>query len=203
VQEKYLRGVLGVDGETWWKSARGIGWEWKREREKFEDKMDGREECRILTECWGEKKKNKKKKEREVLPEERVCQWRSGKIETKRKSDECRAEWKGQRHRQARKKGDNERIKFNREYERCMTEKIRESLGRDNARERKMMARFGTRREKTGWKKRKECAECAMRRERQSSTCGMDANWERRREWSGDNYVNNEDEREIERGGKG
>jgi hypothetical protein len=36
--------------------------------------MDGREECRILTECWGEKKKNKEKKEREVLPEERVCQ---------------------------------------------------------------------------------------------------------------------------------
>jgi hypothetical protein len=36
--------------------------------------MDGREECSILTECWGEKKKNKEKKEREVLPEERVCQ---------------------------------------------------------------------------------------------------------------------------------
>jgi hypothetical protein len=32
---------------------------------KFEDKMDGREECRILTECWGEKKKNTEKKERE------------------------------------------------------------------------------------------------------------------------------------------
>jgi hypothetical protein len=27
----------------------------KRET-KFEDKMDGREECRILTECWREKK---------------------------------------------------------------------------------------------------------------------------------------------------
>ncbi|KAJ3637363.1 hypothetical protein MTP99_000830 [Tenebrio molitor] len=35
---------------------------------KFEDKMDGREECRILTECWREKKKKtekKKKRERE------------------------------------------------------------------------------------------------------------------------------------------
>jgi hypothetical protein len=40
----------------------------------FEEKMDGREECRILTECWREKKKNKEKKEKEVLPEERVCQ---------------------------------------------------------------------------------------------------------------------------------
>jgi hypothetical protein len=31
---------------------------------KFEDKMDGREECRTLTECWREKKKNTEKKER-------------------------------------------------------------------------------------------------------------------------------------------
>ncbi|KAJ3626170.1 hypothetical protein MTP99_016687 [Tenebrio molitor] len=27
--------------------------------------MDGREECRILTQCWREKKKNTEKKERE------------------------------------------------------------------------------------------------------------------------------------------
>jgi hypothetical protein len=32
---------------------------------KFEDKMDGREECRILTECWTEKKKKQEKKEKE------------------------------------------------------------------------------------------------------------------------------------------
>jgi hypothetical protein len=31
---------------------------------KFADKMDGREECRILTECWREKKKNMETKER-------------------------------------------------------------------------------------------------------------------------------------------
>jgi hypothetical protein len=47
---------------------------------KFENKMDGREESRILTECWREKKKNEEKKERErerereVLSEERICQ---------------------------------------------------------------------------------------------------------------------------------
>jgi hypothetical protein len=38
-----------------------------------------------------------------------------------------------------------ERIKesrYNREYERCMTQEIREYLGRENAKERKMMARF-------------------------------------------------------------
>jgi hypothetical protein len=40
---------------------------------RFEVKMDGREECRILTECWREKKQNMEK-EGEILPEERVCQ---------------------------------------------------------------------------------------------------------------------------------
>jgi hypothetical protein len=32
---------------------------------KFEDKLDGREECRILTECWREKKKKHRERERE------------------------------------------------------------------------------------------------------------------------------------------
>jgi hypothetical protein len=31
---------------------------------KFEDKMDEREECRILTECWSEKKRNTEKNQR-------------------------------------------------------------------------------------------------------------------------------------------
>jgi hypothetical protein len=64
--------------------------------------------------------------------------------------------------------------KYNRKYERCMTEEIPEYLGRESARERNLDV--GTRREKTGigWKERKEGAEYAMRRERQWSTCGMD-----------------------------
>jgi hypothetical protein len=33
----------------------------KRET-KFEDKMDGREECRILTECWREKKSTRRRR---------------------------------------------------------------------------------------------------------------------------------------------
>jgi hypothetical protein len=32
---------------------------------KFEDRMGGREECRILTECYREKKKNADEKERD------------------------------------------------------------------------------------------------------------------------------------------
>jgi hypothetical protein len=66
-----------------------------------------------------------------------------------------------------RKKERKERIKesrYNREY-----------LGRESTRERK---RWGDSdlRTKTGigWKERKEGAECAMSRERQSSTCRMD-----------------------------
>jgi hypothetical protein len=37
--------------------------------------MDGRKECRILTECWREKKKNNDKEgDRKILSEKRVCQ---------------------------------------------------------------------------------------------------------------------------------
>jgi hypothetical protein len=61
--------VLGVDRET---SGYVVREECKRIRMRvkarkratqFEDKMDGREECRILTECWREKKQNTEKKE--------------------------------------------------------------------------------------------------------------------------------------------
>jgi hypothetical protein len=41
---------------------------------KFEDKMDGWEECRILTECWRAKKKTVEEGEREIISEKRVCQ---------------------------------------------------------------------------------------------------------------------------------
>jgi hypothetical protein len=77
VQEKYLRGVLGVaESEAGKRAAR------------FEDKMDGREECRIPTEYWREKKKTRRRRrereregerEKEILPEKQVCQRRSGK----------------------------------------------------------------------------------------------------------------------------
>jgi hypothetical protein len=70
VQEKYLRRVLGVDRETPDYTVRE---ECKRNRlrvkaektaAKFEDKIDGREDCR--TECWREKKKKTEmEKERE------------------------------------------------------------------------------------------------------------------------------------------
>jgi hypothetical protein len=81
VQEKYLRGVLGVDRET---PGYIVREECKRNRlrvkagkraAKFDDRMDGREEGKILTECWREKKKTHGEDgEREILSEKRVCQ---------------------------------------------------------------------------------------------------------------------------------
>jgi hypothetical protein len=73
VQEKYFRRVLGVDRET---PGYIVRKECKRNRlsvkagkraAKFEDKMDGREESRILTECLREKKeKHGEEGEREI-----------------------------------------------------------------------------------------------------------------------------------------
>jgi hypothetical protein len=69
VQEKYLRWGLEVHRET---SGYIVRKQCKRNRMRvkagtraamFEDKMDGRKECRIPTECWSEMKKNTEKKE--------------------------------------------------------------------------------------------------------------------------------------------
>jgi hypothetical protein len=56
---------------------------------KFEDIMDGREECRILTECWSEKKKNAEKERNTTRG---TGMRRRGKFVSKSKMDECRAE---------------------------------------------------------------------------------------------------------------
>jgi hypothetical protein len=102
--------VLGVDKET---PGYIVREECKRSRlrvkagkraAKFEERMGEREECRILSECYRGKKKDAENKE------ERVCQRRNRKNESGRKMDECGAEREGQRHRQAREKGDNQRI---------------------------------------------------------------------------------------------
>ncbi|KAH0820694.1 hypothetical protein GEV33_002094 [Tenebrio molitor] len=85
VQEKYLRGVLGVDRET---PGYIVREECKRNRlrvkagkkaAKFEDKMDGREECRVLTQCWRETKKNTEKKENGYASEETQTSKKEGK----------------------------------------------------------------------------------------------------------------------------
>jgi hypothetical protein len=57
---------------------------------KFEDKMYEREECRILTDCWRKKKKNAEEKDRAKCYQRNG--YASGKIESRRKMDECGAE---------------------------------------------------------------------------------------------------------------
>jgi hypothetical protein len=117
VQEKYLRWVLGVDRVT---PGYIVREECKRSKlrvkagkraVKFEDRMGGREECSMLTECYREKKKNAAEKERK-----KYCR-RNGhaseeveRVESGRKIDVCEAEREGQRYGQAREKGKNQRI---------------------------------------------------------------------------------------------
>jgi hypothetical protein len=98
VQEKYLRGVLGMDRET---PGYTMSEECKRNRlrvkagkraTKFEDKMNGREEYRILTECWREKKKNTGKKDREKYYQRNGYTREEVERLKEQKEDECSAE---------------------------------------------------------------------------------------------------------------
>jgi hypothetical protein len=170
---------------------------------KFEDKLDGRKECRILTKCWREKKKHTEEgeREREILSEKRACQWRSGKIKRKRKINECRDEWKEWKGQTQTSKKEGEESK-NPDTTRSirgvwMTEEIPEYLGRESAKERKMIASFWCENEKTEnryWMegdeiRRRMCYD--MRRDRQLSTCGMDV-----AKWGGERERERERERE-------
>jgi hypothetical protein len=89
-----------------------------------------------------------------------------------------RKEKKTRRRRRERRRKRMKETRYNRKYERCMTEEIPEYLCRESPRERKIMARFkcGNKEREIRWKEkeRKEDAECAMRRERPLSPCGMD-----------------------------
>jgi hypothetical protein len=153
VQEKLMRWVLGVDG--------GMREECKRNRlrvkaekraAKFEDKMDGRE-YRILTECWREEGEREYYQRNEYAIEE---------VERLRAKRRWMNVELSERDKDTDKQKRRERIKESRRNS---------YLGRESARERKMMARFRCGDEEIetgiGWEERKEDAECAMRRERQ------------------------------------
>jgi hypothetical protein len=105
-------------GTKWWTI---YSKKMKTTRRGIEDTIkENREECMLMGGNFNGKigkrvqeeheiGKRRKDREKYILPEEPVCQWRSGAIESKRKMDEYRADWKGQRHRQARKKGENQK----------------------------------------------------------------------------------------------
>jgi hypothetical protein len=149
VQEKYLRWVLGVDRET---PGYIVREECKRSKlrvkagkraAKFEDRMGGRAEYRILTEYYRENKKNADEKERE-----NYCRrngYATEDVERVRAEGRWMCAKLSERDRDTDKQERRERIresKYNREYERCVTEDVSGYLGKKSAKERKMMARF-------------------------------------------------------------
>jgi hypothetical protein len=99
---------------------------------KFEDRMGGREECRILTECYREKKKNANEKERE-----KYCRrngYASEEVERVRAEGRWMCAELSERDRDTDKQERRERIResrYNREYERCVTEDVPVYLGRE------------------------------------------------------------------------
>jgi hypothetical protein len=113
---------------------RGLRVKAEKRAGRFEDKMDGREECRILMECWREKKKNMEKKERE-----KYYQRNGEEVERLRAKGRWMNVKLSERDKDT-KQERRERIKesrYNREYERCMTEEILEYLVGESAKERK------------------------------------------------------------------
>jgi hypothetical protein len=156
--ESMVESILIYGAEIW-----GLKEQEESESGKESGKVWGQNGWRRVQDNDGmleRKEKEHGEGEREILPEERLCQWRSGKIESKRKMDERRPEWKGQRHRQARKKRENQRIQIQ--------QGVWEVYGRGNsgvpgeresAQERKMMARFrcgNEERENRYWMEREE-----------------------------------------------
>jgi hypothetical protein len=103
--------------------------------------MDGREECRILTECW----KEKKKKTRRGREREKYYQ-RNGYASEEVEGLRAKGRWMNvelsERDKDTDKQERRERIKeskIQQGYGWCMT---KEYLGRESIKERKMMAKF-------------------------------------------------------------
>jgi hypothetical protein len=130
VLKKYLRGVLGVDKET-----PGYIEECKENRRLGvkagkRDDMDGRKECRILTKCWREKKKNTEEQEREKYYQ------RNGNASEEVERLRAKGKWmnaeQSERDKGTDKQERRERIKesrYNRKNERCMTEEFLNTWG--------------------------------------------------------------------------
>jgi hypothetical protein len=146
VQEKYLRWVLGVDRET---PGYIVREECKRSKlrvkagkraAKFEDRMGGREE----SECYN----REKKKSADVKERENYCRrngYASEEVERMRAEGNWMSAEMSEKDKDTDKQERRERIResrYNREYERCMTEDVPVYLRRESAKERKMMARF-------------------------------------------------------------
>ncbi|KAH0811465.1 hypothetical protein GEV33_011327 [Tenebrio molitor] len=90
---------------------------WEKERERQKNKTDGREECRILTECWKEKKHEKKETENYYQKKG----YASGEVERLRAKGRWMKVELSERDKDTDKQERRERIResrYNREYER-------------------------------------------------------------------------------------
>jgi hypothetical protein len=158
---------------------------------KFEDRMGRREECRILSECYREKKKSADVKERK-----NYCR-RNGyageEVERMRAEGKWMSAEMSERDKDTDKQERRERIResrYNREYERCLVEDVPVYLRRESAKERKMMARF-----RCGNEKRR----CRMCREENETIEHMwsGCNEMRERERKDRGEILSEDRREL------
>jgi hypothetical protein len=121
-----------------------------------------REECK-------RSKLKKKKKNADEKEREKYCRkngYTIKEVERVRAKGRWMCAELSEKDRDTDKQERRERIResrYNREYERCVTEDVPVYLGRESAKERKMVARFrcgNEERERTGigWEKKKECA---------------------------------------------
>ncbi|CAH1366167.1 unnamed protein product [Tenebrio molitor] len=145
LQEKYLTEVQGVERETLGyivrekcKRNRMIVKAGKRAA-KLEDKMDRRLECR------------EKEKEHGEEGEREICTYyqRNGYASEEMERLRAKGKWmnvelseRDKHTGKQEKRGKIKESRYNREHERCITEEIPEYRGRENARARKMRARF-------------------------------------------------------------
>jgi hypothetical protein len=138
MQEKYLRRVLRVDRETPNHIVReGVQGEQAessssgKRAAKFDDKMDGREECKILTECCIEKKKTRRiRKERNTIRERNG--YASEEVERLRAKGRSKNVELSNGDKDTNKQERKERIResrYNRKYEKYVTDEIPKYLG--------------------------------------------------------------------------
>jgi hypothetical protein len=164
-----------------------------KRRAKFEDRMGGREECRIMTECYRKKKKNADEGEREVLQEEWVCHEEVERLKAEGRwmcaELSERAEIRTSK-REGRESGN-----------RVTIEDVPVYLRRKSAKERKMMTRFrcgNEERENRYWTEGEEIT-CRMCREERETKEHMWNGCDKTREREGKEWreILSEDGREI------
>jgi hypothetical protein len=123
VQEKYFKRMLGVGRVREGCKRNRLRVKAGQRAEKFEDKMDGTEECKVLTECWKEKKNTRRRRKDRNRYYQRNGYARK-EVERLRPKGRWMNVQLSERDKGTEKQERRERIKksrYNRKYERCIT----------------------------------------------------------------------------------